>query len=224
MSWITPSLAKKQEDWCNDLANRVRRLEEQGFNTETLQNNADFSSAVVQAMRIVLTADQRVKLQALQNAVLNIAVDKTPNADRRHILLGYVSQLTAAHLKILNFLHNPIKWMDNFQLSVPLEDTPQLNKILDYVLPELNADTNFFSVLITDLFNRGLITRLLETTFNIGIRPAQDRYGMGDALDPYQHITSSLGDEFLRFISSPLPDDELFIAETDVTETVHTVI
>lgn len=204
-------ISKRRDEWLIYLAEGLKETKTRidSFDLDDLTNNEQFVSATLQATQIAIRNHQQEKLDALRNALLNVAIVNAPNADQQQILLNYVDQLTAAHLKILKFLSGPIEWVEKHQPTLPLEDTPQLYQVLAFIVPEMNADTDLFALVITDLYNRGLITTSLGGAFQVGIRPRrEDRYGLRDAHDPYQHMSSPLGDNFLRFISSPFPDDE----------------
>ena len=78
-------VAQRRDDWLSDLERRLREVEGcvQGFRLEDLGKNPQFISATMQATQAASRTHQSEKLEALQNAVVNVALGKPPTEDLR---------------------------------------------------------------------------------------------------------------------------------------------
>jgi hypothetical protein len=101
---ITP-LTRRRDEWWADVARRVLYLEDkvQGFKFEKLQDNEQFVSAMIQATQSAAKTHRKEKLEALRNAVLNIALGHKPAEDLQAIFLNLVDSFTPVHLELLRF-------------------------------------------------------------------------------------------------------------------------
>lgn len=106
---ITP-LTRRRDEWWEDVARRVLYLEHkvQGFKFEKLKDNEQFVSAMIQATQSAAKTHRKEKLEALRNAVLNIALGHNPGEDLQAIFLNLVDSFTPVHLELLRlFLRIP---------------------------------------------------------------------------------------------------------------------
>ena len=74
---------KRFSDWCEELRLRLNDLGQKvdGLTPETLANDEAFVSAFAQATQSALRTHLKEKLDALRNAVLNVAVKMAPGDD-----------------------------------------------------------------------------------------------------------------------------------------------
>ena len=94
---ITPSVVRRRDQWLKDLADGL----------DQLQDNDAFVSAVIEASKTAVATHKREKHEALRNALLNIALLRTPDEDQQQIFLRYIEELTAWHIKFLALFENP---------------------------------------------------------------------------------------------------------------------
>lgn len=212
LTWVTPPLEKKREQWFNGLNSRVRRLEadHEAFRPERLVENPHFAAAVVQAHQGVLATDQVVKMRALRNAVLNSADTTDADADARQMFFGYINDISAGHITLLDFLNGPSQWYLKRGIdTTSIGTNPQLYRALSLVLPQFAQSTNVYGVMINDLKTRGFLSTVPGGAYAVMIigetyTLTDDQYRARDA-----SILSQWGKDFLSFIThSPLPDDE----------------
>lgn len=80
---ISPSLARRRDDWLRELANALEALEArvEGFRLENLAGNEAFVSATIQATRIAVGTHQREKREMLRNTLLQVASGRGPAED-----------------------------------------------------------------------------------------------------------------------------------------------
>lgn len=68
-----PPLEKRRVAWMGQVGEKLRELEERGLDLSTLQGNERFITAVMQASAAAIRTHQQAKLDALRNAIVNIA-------------------------------------------------------------------------------------------------------------------------------------------------------
>jgi len=105
---VTP-LTRRRDAWFEDIARRLRELEDRvaDFSFEDLGNNEQFISAMIQATQSAIKTHAKEKLEALRNAVLNIALGHAPAEDLQAIFLNLVDSFTPVHLQLLRFFQHP---------------------------------------------------------------------------------------------------------------------
>lgn len=161
---------------------KLQELESNGFKLDELQTNEEFISAVMHASQIALRTHQEAKLDALRNAILNVAKGQAPDEVLQNMFLNFVDTLTELHLRILKV----------FQAPLPPSGISMggLSNVLEHNLPELRGHRELYDQLWKDLSSRGLVsTDSLHGTMS----------GSGLA----QKRTTVIGDAFLGFITEP---------------------
>lgn len=75
---FAPPIEKRREEWMKRMAAAVTTLLSRGLTVESLQSNEEFISAMQQAAQNSQRTHQTEKLEALRNALLNIAMEPAP--------------------------------------------------------------------------------------------------------------------------------------------------
>lgn len=191
---IIPPLAKRRDKWVQSIAEGLEELRAkiEGFDVEALRDNPAFVTAVMHATQAAIRNHQEEKLEALRNAVLNVACANAPHEDLQLMFLNFVDTLTPWHLRILRFFQNPTGYGAAKGIKYPAWHMGGPSTVLEYTFQELRGQRGFYDQVVSDLFSRGLMnsdTSALHTTMTAA--------GMFD-----KRITP-MGENFLRFISSP---------------------
>jgi hypothetical protein len=206
-------VAQRRDDWLEDLERRVQGLEGRvaGFRFDDLGHNAQFVSATLQATQAALRTHQKDKLEALKNAVVNVALGHEPDVDRQTVFLSLVDRFTAAHLKLLKaFKETPFPPWHLGDFISGADETPysarygmtamRRQNLLEWVREQaagLSAyEEPFIQALLTDLYNAGLTT----------IHPD---FIHSEAGDTRGGSITAFGDCFLKFIGAPLEGDSI---------------
>ncbi len=177
---IQPPLEKRRDKWMQDIGDRLSQLESEGLRIEDLQSNEQFISATMYASQLALRTHQESKLEALRNAVVNVAKGQAPEEAVQQLFLNFVDSLTEVHLRILKAFQSPTPPSG---MSVG-----GLSNVLENSLPDLMGRQAIYDQFWKDLYSRGLVnTEGLHVTMS------------GDGLA--QKRTTDLGDAFLDFIS-----------------------
>src|ERR1700728_4144429 len=104
---IGSPIERRRNEWMENMAAMVRRLEAESLTIESLQANDRFISAVLQASTIAQRTHRKEKLDALRNALMNIALTETPDETLESIFLGYIDSFTEWHARILSVYEAP---------------------------------------------------------------------------------------------------------------------
>lgn len=176
---IQPPLEKRRQQWMADVGEKLLELESNGLKLEDLQDNEQFISAVMLASQAALRTHQAVKLDALKNAVINVARGQAPDETLQYLLLNFIDSFTEQHLRILKVFQKPTP-PSNMSMG-------GLSSVLEHNIPELRQNRELYTQLWKDLYSRGLVnTEGLNVTMSeIGLSTKR---------------TTELGDALLRFI------------------------
>ena len=169
------------------------RLSDQveGVTPEKLASSEVFVSKLIKAVGYAAGMDNHEKLDALRNAILNVAAGPLTEDDQQEMFLAMINDLTPTHLRVLRFLQDPFGEMrkSGFALNVESHD-PHLGTLK--VFPDLKENAIFYAQCVSDLFGRGLLKARDGWT-----KMLADEIGWGKQTDQF-------GDLFLEFISSPI--------------------
>ncbi len=191
---IAPPLARRRDAWLQSLAEGLATLRDKvaGFRAEALADNEAFISATMQASRAALQTHHQEKLDALRNALLNIAIGRAPDEDQQAIFLGYIETLSTWHLRILKFFQEPLRFAREHDARTDYSVAGSPSQPLEEVFPELRGRREFYEQIVRDLHTRGLMNgdeHMLHTMMT----------GSG----VFAKRTTELADRFLAFITSP---------------------
>ncbi len=172
---LSSPVSQRRDDWLSDLERRLHDLEDgvKGFRFDDLGQNEQFISATLQATQAALRTHQAEKIEALRNAVLNVAAGNAPGDDQQLIFLNLIDSFTPTHLHVLHLFQNP-------------EAAAR---------ERLRRQRDLSDQAVRDLSNRGLI----KDTRPIAARAGESN----ESLVIYAWEVTSLGKRFLDFIKSP---------------------
>ncbi len=175
---LAPAVARRRDQWFKELADGLDEVAAKidGFKIEDLQHNEGFVSAVIQATRTAAATHQQEKRTALRNAVLNTALAKSLDEDKQIVFWSLIEALSGTHLVLLDLFNN----------------RGAFSHARRAVLMEQRALTD---PMIIELASRGILN---------DPRPyvARTRESV-DSLTVQDWTLSSLGKEFLLFVSLP---------------------
>lgn len=175
-----PLLNKRRDEWFESLRFEVNELRQRidALTPEALSSNEAFISVLVQASQAALRTHEPEKLEALRNAVINVAISAVapeaiaaPKGDLELMFLRYLEAFTPVHLRVLRAC-----------ASITAQERDALRRQRD-----------LSDQAIVDLVNRGLIR---------DTRPyAARNRDSHEALIIERWDVSNLGRQFLDFIS-----------------------
>lgn len=176
---IESPFQKRKKEWMENVVNAINELKEKGFSPDSLRDNEQFISAVFYASHLAMKTHQQEKLDALRNAIINVAEGVEPDEALQQIFLNYIDQFTLLHIKLLRFA---------LERDVP--DTiymGSLKSILSSMHPELSTKESLVDLVWKELYIGGLVTHetLIGGLSKDGLR---------------QKLTTGMGDRFVKFI------------------------
>jgi hypothetical protein len=159
---------------------------------ERLSQDPAFTTAFLHASQIALRTHQREKLQALRNAVLNVAAGTAPDENLQLVFLHYLDMLTPLHLTLLDCVADPREWS-----ARQLPAGPGWNQT-----PGIIFEAVYRGQLPAENFH----VQLLRTCIR-GAWWAEAKSGafLSPPAEALPRITD-LGRRFLAFITSPIPE------------------
>lgn len=180
---IQPPLDRRRAEWMKAVGEKLQELEKNGLSLEALSENEEFVSAVMHASSMALRTHQQEKLDALRNAVLNVAAGCAPEDALQHMFFRWVDSMSPLHLRILK----------HFQAPTPQPNISMgsLGHVLENAMPELRGKRHIYDQIWKDLHANGL-------TNTDSLHVTMSGQGLGTKR------TSELGDAFIAFISDPL--------------------
>jgi hypothetical protein len=79
------------------------------FQASRLKDDEAFISAAINASRTAIATHHREKREALKNALLNVALGRSPEEHQQQTFLRYIEELTVWHLEILLLFQSPMR-------------------------------------------------------------------------------------------------------------------
>ncbi len=189
---LAPPLEKRRVEWMNDVAERLKELEESGdLKLEDLQKNETFITTVMQASQAAIRNHQSEKREALRNAVLNAALPNAPEESIQQLFINQVDTFTVWHIRLLDLFKAPPAWFEkNGVKSSTLPSLGNLEQLITTAWPDLKDQNDFLNVVVQELETKGLFK-------SSGLRTSMSPGGV------YSKRTTKMGDAFLEFITAP---------------------
>lgn len=177
---IQPPLEKRRSEWMEMVGEALEELEKGSIGIDELQGNEEFISAVMHASQIALRTHQSEKLDALKNAVINVATREAPDETLQHMFINLVDTFTPWHVRILKLFQYPP--------ALPHITAGGLSMVLEAGYPELRGQRVFYDLIWRELFQHSLVT-------TEGLHVTMSATGLA------QKRTSEFGDQFIQFIT-----------------------
>jgi hypothetical protein len=175
---IASPIEKRRDEFLEDMAWVIRETAARvdDLQPEKLAKNESFISAVAYAARIAMSTHQREKLEALRNAVLNVALSKTSDEEKHIVFLHLIETFSVTHFEILRLFANRGIF-------------PEAR------MKELRERRGLTDPMVIDLNDRGLLVDPRAYVSRTRESP--------DSLTLQNWTLSSLGNEFLLFVALP---------------------
>ncbi|MEO5922530.1 MAG: hypothetical protein ABIR70_01760 [Bryobacteraceae bacterium] len=188
---LAPPLSKRREEWFSGLAAELADIaaKVEGFSVEALVDDEAFISAAMEASHAAQRTHRKEKLEALRNAVLNVAIGRGPEEEEQTVFLGWIQDFTTWHLKILDLYRHTEQRANAVGLNAyQIVGAPE--QVLLAVYPQLANQRESYDRIVTDLHQRGLFS-------------TSSLHGMMSGQGIVAKRTTGLADRFLDFITVP---------------------
>jgi hypothetical protein len=183
----------------SDLCDRVLDLETAGrVNQERLAENEHFQAAVFRLIPAAMGTVSNEKRRALRNVAVNAALETFPNDDLFEMFMRYVEDFTPLHIRLLKFAEN----LSNLDMTVHDSGSSQVFDVtvrarqtaIEDEYPELKGLEAIYEQAWSELVERGLVKDDHDGSV------FSHEVGLGVEVE----FTTSLGHQFLDFISDPV--------------------
>lgn len=190
-NWLlAPPIQKRRDEWMRVVAERLQELEEEGeIDFEELANNEVFTTTMLQASEIAIRNHHEEKLEALRNAVVNASLPNPPDESKQLIFLNFVDTFTVWHIRMLRLFQNPKNWFEvNGKQPPSFAISSSLSQLLIVAYPEMKNERALYDLIANELEGKGLLL-------------GGGMHTMMSATGAFQKRTTSLGDEFIHYIT-----------------------
>jgi len=186
-AFFASPIDRRREEWMKHVAAALTFLTTKGLTVESLQSNERFISAVFQANSIAQRTHVKGKLDALRNALMNIAIGQSPDEALESIFLGYIDSFTEWHIRILHLYEAP-----NARGAIT-----EVHQVVEKAYPELQDRAEIYDTVWKDLLQKGLVDM-------------QSLHGpINDVSSISNRHATKLGNMFLKFIAAPVEGSAL---------------
>jgi hypothetical protein len=147
---VPTPISKRRDAWIRSLGTAVDTLIKKSNDRtlETLIEDPEFVSFILEASHIAIKNHQEEKLTALQNALVNFYSE--PIYDKKISIISIIDSITSTHLLILNFI--------NDQSEILKDQIDSYDKLFTLFLENgSDIDLSFFRKCILDLDTHGLL-------------------------------------------------------------------
>lgn len=175
-------LERRRDEWMRSVGEKLQELEQLGVDVAGLSESEEFVTAALHASSLALRTHHQEKLEALRNAVLNVAIQQAPEDALQHMFFQWIESMSPLHLRLLKYFQAP---PTNSNISMGA-----LANTLEQNIPELRGKRHIYDQVWKDLYANGL-----TNTENLHVMMT------GNGLS--EKRTSQLGDAFIAFISAP---------------------
>ncbi len=149
---VTPPLEKRRAEWMNDIAEKLKVLENRKeIDLNELVENEQFIDVVLQATTFALKTSEKKKIESFRNAILNTAKGNTPNKTKSQIFLNQLDKFTDWHIIILDFIDSPRNWFENKGKTPPNYMSGSIHSLIIEAFPELKNQDELLNIIWDDL-------------------------------------------------------------------------
>ena len=154
---VTAPLEKRRNKLLTEIGERLKALEEASrLDLGTLADNQLFLDTVLQATTYALKTSEEEKISAFKNAIINTALNQTPDETVSQIFLNLLDNFTSWHIRILDLFNNPEEWFKTHNRTFPNYTSAGLSTVLGHAYPELKEQNELSNIIWGDLKRAGL--------------------------------------------------------------------
>lgn len=187
---IASPLEKRREKWMTEVGEKLKELEEKKLiSLEGLSSNEQFVDTVLQVTTLAIKTSEEEKILAFKNAIINTALNESPNKILSQVFLNYIDTFTVWHIRLLDLFRDPRLWFIARNKKQPVFTmVSSLSSVVEHAYPEMKGQGNLLEIIWADLRRAGF--------HNSG--DFQTMMSPDGALEPR---ATELGKEFIYFIS-----------------------
>lgn len=190
---VVPLHEKKKREFLNDLAERLKKLEDEGkIDYQELAESEEFNTIITKAILLAQQNHQEEKMEALRNVVLNASV-KLPKEvaefDDLNYFLRIIEEITPLHILLLKTFEDPKMEADKRGVEFGNMMTSSSKNTLFKIYPDLKPKGDFIKIYWKELYDYALVK-------------TDSLYSMVTGEAALNSLTTPLGNKFLEMIES----------------------
>lgn len=156
---VESPLQKRQDEFIISIDSRVTKLEEKNLlSSQFLKDNDEFIDIATHALQIAIRNSSREKITALQNAVINTALQTNIDSDSKFMYLNFIDELSQIQIQLIKIFMEPSNYIEQmFQNGTKNPQGSIVIDVLKDLQKALNIDKVLYDVSIKRLETDGLI-------------------------------------------------------------------
>lgn len=191
---VVPLHKKKQKEFVQDLAIRLKKLEDQGhINFEKLAQNEEFNTIITKAILLAQQNHQKEKIEALKGIVINSSHELSQDKemfDWADHFLKVVERISPFHILLLKTFYAPGDAARENQTNFPDE------------YKRLSSRDVFFTIFPQYKIRAKLIGQCWKELYDLGFVALEHFENAEHKSGELKKLTTDFGDKFLNMISS----------------------
>lgn len=196
---VVPLHEKKKREFINDLAIRLKRLEEQGLvDYEELAQNEEFNTIITKAILLAQQNHQEEKLKALRAIAINSALNVNKPSkmfDWAVHFLHILDRISPMHILLLKTFRNPYSAVEKKQVDLSEKGLYRNDEIFFRLYPELKDRAALINQCWNELVSYGFI---IDEHFGLGTGKSHSMHTDEKILPK----STDFGNKFLDMIES----------------------
>jgi hypothetical protein len=187
-----PPIEKRRDALLKEVYSDIKELETkvEGLKFENLATNEVFLSTLLHASQVAMRTNERIKIEALRNALINTALIPTMDENLRIIFLNLIDRYSPWHLMLLQFFADPKQYFIDRVIPLPQISMGDMSSIIKPAFYEVKGIEKLYAQIGKEMISDGLLT---EGEYLRG--------GMSESGLFAPRITE-LGKQFLAFITT----------------------
>lgn len=200
---FTAPATKRRDDWIESLEQEIIKLQEQIPDIlQRIKNNENAISAIMYASPLAIKTSNPEKLKALRNIILNTIIYKDYEEYKIQMFLSFIDSFTEWHIRLLEYFSNPKNTANKYIENYKLPKSQRIHSMQPFwdIYPNMFNERPYLAIILEDLYSKNLLMvnkKVLTQMYDFKDNFFKIGY-------PYNKGTTNLGDEFLKFISTPL--------------------
>ena len=196
---VAPLHEKKRQEFINDLAHRIYKLESAGkIDIQQLAESEEFNTIITKAILLAQQNHQKEKTEAFRNIVLNSIEwlsNGEPIFDWSHKFLMVVDEISPLHILLLETFQNPEKAAREQNVNFDEMVSASNKEVFFKIYPDLKDRSALANQCWKELYSYGfVVTDEFEDFRNIEVMAYMHNHGK-----LISH-TTDFGNKFLRMI------------------------
>lgn len=188
---VSTPLQERERIWREEIALTLQELVDRDIDIDKLSQNQDFLDLILNILIIGTKSHQEEKRKALKAALKNSVLVKNIDFYKKSSFLQSIDSFSLIHINILTFIDNPRAYLKKIGRGSPnIGGVGTVESTILGVFTELKTQHDWLAAIWMDLYNRGFLSEdrtILKKSMN--------------AEEPLLSRTTSLGKEFLKFIT-----------------------